>query len=195
MRAAHFGDRLLQRVGVGEEVGDAGVLLGQRQQEVLGGDVLIAEHRHLFLGPLEHPDQGGGGAHLCGLAQLRQVLDRLHRAGAYRIDVRGELLQDRDDQPVGLAQQRNQQVRRRDLGVASLGRQRLRCGHRFLGLDGESVGLHLLPFLGPALELRQAPLQRQDPLDPRKVQSFGGQLLDAVQPLDVALGVEPRVLR
>ena len=73
VRAAHLGDRLLQRVAVGEEVGDAGGGVGQRQQEVLGRDVLVAELRHLLLGPLQRLRPGAEeGRTSVGLAQLRQ---------------------------------------------------------------------------------------------------------------------------
>ncbi len=142
VRAAHLGDRLLQRAAVGEEIGDAGAGLGQGEEDVLGGDVLVAERGHLLFGPLQGRDEGGGGTHLGGLTQLRQLLDRGYRAARDRVRVGAELLQDRHHQPVLLAQQGDQQVRRGHLGVLALGGEGLGGGDRFLGLDGEPIRLH-----------------------------------------------------
>ena len=211
VRAAHLGHRLFQRAAVGEDVGDAGALVGEREQDVLGRDVLVAELRHLALGLLEDLDEGRGGTDLGRLGQLRQPLHRLHRAGGDRVDVGAQLLQDRHDQAVVLAHQRHQQVGGGDLGVAPLRGERLRCGDRFLGLDREPVGLHQSPSLdirpfelgrvaAHPLQLGSHPLDLgfhlEDDLDPGQVEArLGGEPLDVAQPLDVALRVEAGVLR
>ena len=133
------------------------------------------------------------------LRQLRQLLDGLHRArGRSRRRRRSSFCRIGATRPSSWRSSADQQVGRRHLGVAPLGRQRLRGGDGFLGLEGEAVRLHRRPpsvSLGAALELCQAPFQRQDPLDPGQVQAFGGQLLDPPQELDVPLRVEARVLR
>ena len=72
----------------------------------------------------------------------------LHGLRGDAADVDAQLLQDRDDQPVLLAQQRDEQVGRGHLGVAALGGQRLRGGDGFLGLDREAIGLHWGSILG-----------------------------------------------
>ena len=60
VRAAHLGDRLQQRVvrraGVAQRVAGLGLRRGQRQQQVLGGDVLVAELAGLLLGRAQHLD-------------------------------------------------------------------------------------------------------------------------------------------
>ena len=43
MRAADLGDRLDEVLAIGQQVGDAGLRLGQGEQDVLGRDVLVAE--------------------------------------------------------------------------------------------------------------------------------------------------------
>ena len=52
-----LGRRLRDLVAVGQQVADAGRLVGQRQQEVVGRDVLVAERLHLALGALQHLDE------------------------------------------------------------------------------------------------------------------------------------------
>ena len=50
----HLGDRLLERVAAGEQLGDAGSLVGEGEEEVVGRDVLVALALHLLLGLLQH---------------------------------------------------------------------------------------------------------------------------------------------
>ena len=54
-------------------------------------------------------------------------------------DVRADLLEHRPHDAAVLGQQRGQQMHRLDLRIPSLGRQLLRAGHRFLGLDRQFV--------------------------------------------------------
>ena len=70
-------DRLQQRVAVGEEVGDAGLVPGQREQEVLGRDRLASLRRRLALGGLERRDEGARGPRLgrLGAADVGQLRD------------------------------------------------------------------------------------------------------------------------
>ena len=124
---------------------EPGGLVGEGEQQVLGGDVLVAEPGHLLLRPLEGPHECLRGAQV-GLgiaAQAGQALDRVERALADRGDVGAELLEHRHDQAVLLVEQREQEVRRSDLGVAVLGGEPLGGGDGLLGLDRETVRLHL----------------------------------------------------
>ena len=75
-------------------------------------------------------------------ADRRQRRDGLAGALGDRGDVGGELAQRRGREPVLLLEQRDQQVRRGDLGVAGPGGELLRGRDRLLGLDRESVCLH-----------------------------------------------------
>ena len=67
------------RSGSSSETPDVG--LGQRQQDVLGRDVLVAEAGRLLLGLLQHPDEFARGRHVGDgvAAQLGQLADRLAR--------------------------------------------------------------------------------------------------------------------
>ena len=73
---------------------------------------------------------------------------RCDRLSGHAAHVDAQLLQNRDDQPVFLAQQRDEQVGGGYLGVAALGGKRLRRGDGFLGLDREAIGLHWGSILG-----------------------------------------------
>ena len=78
---------------------------------------------------------------------LGQLLDRLAgpAAGVLRVDA--EPLQDRHDDALVLLEQGEEQVGRGDLGIRVLRGEPLRGGHRLLGLDRESVWLHLGPMV------------------------------------------------
>ncbi len=58
---------LRELLAVGEEVGDAGGAVGEREEKVVGGDVLVAEGGHLALGALDDAGEGGGEARLDGV--------------------------------------------------------------------------------------------------------------------------------
>src|SRR4051812_29786490 len=55
--------------------------------------------------------------------------------------------------------------------------------------------VNLSGCIGASFQFSEPAFQRQHPLHPGEVQAFGGELLDAAQALDVALRVEPGVLR
>ena len=144
MRAADLVERLEQLVAVGKQVGDAGLALGEGEEEVLGRDVLVAERLRLLLGLLEDPDELLGGADVRDLvaAQRRRALDRLPGAlaGASRRRRRAAAGPGRD--AVVLLEQGEQQVGRRDLGVGGAGGEALGARDGLLGLDCEAVCLH-----------------------------------------------------
>ena len=88
-----------QRSALWKQAGEAGFLVGQRQQDVLGGDVLVGEPSGLLLGLLQDPDELLGGADVGNgvAAQRGQLRDRIARAGAKRLDILAEALQHRHD--------------------------------------------------------------------------------------------------
>jgi hypothetical protein len=138
-------DRLHQVGPVGKEVGDAGLRFRQRQQQVLGRDVLVGELRGLLLGLLQDPDELLRGADVGDRValQARERLDRLQRPLTGRLRVGAEALEDGDDDALVLLEQGGEEVRRGDLGVGVLGREPLRGGDGLLGLDREAVLLHV----------------------------------------------------
>ena len=143
-RALGLVDRPRQRVALGEHVGDAARRVGERQQQVADGDVLVAARGHLGLGALEHLDEGLARAHVrvVGAGRGRQLGDRAAGAVGDRRDVGGELSQRGRGEPVLLLEHGEQQVRREHLGVAEAHRELLRSGDRLLGLDREPICLH-----------------------------------------------------
>jgi hypothetical protein len=144
VRPPRLGDRLDERLALGKDVGDARCLVGEREQDVLDRDELVAERGHLLLGPLEDANEPLRRPELrLGVAaQRRQVGDRGPGALGDRADVGGELAQDRGDEAVLLLEDGDEEVRRADLGVARLRRELLRGGDRLLGPDREPVRLH-----------------------------------------------------
>jgi hypothetical protein len=64
MRAADLAGRFDQRIAVGKQVGKAGGLVGEREEDVLDRDVLVAERGHLLLSSLEDADERLGVAGL-----------------------------------------------------------------------------------------------------------------------------------
>ena len=117
MRPAHLGDRGQQRLAIAEQLGAAGAFRRQREEQVLGGDVLVAEGGHLLLGPL----QGAGelrGEGLTSGAPPRSASAGPRFAPSALLDladVAPRLAQDRHDEPALLAQEGEQQVDGRDL--------------------------------------------------------------------------------
>ena len=72
-----------------------------------------------------------------------QLVDRLARPRARVLCIDAEALQDRNDDALVLLEQGEKQVGRGDLGVRVLRGEPLRGGHGLLGLDCESIRLHL----------------------------------------------------
>ncbi len=109
----------------------------EREQEVLGRDVVVLELPRLVGGPVEHARERGAGGRL-----LRRALDRRHRGelrlrlGAQRHGVRDELLHQL------LVEQRQQQVLGVELGVARPARKLLRGRDGLLALDRQLVEVH-----------------------------------------------------
>ncbi len=141
VRAAHLLDRLGELVARGARV-DGG-LGREREQQVLGGDVLVAHRARLVVGRLEQADEAlaeRGGA--CVAADGRRGVERLVREAAHALGIRAGAAQHRDDDAAVLLEQRKEEVMGHDLGVAARAGKALSRGERLLGLDCESISLH-----------------------------------------------------
>ena len=132
-------DRLLvDRVEL-ERLLSGRLLFGEGQQQVLGGDELVAHRLGRLLGGLKHAAQVSG--------KLRRVPGgRLHQPLQFRINdlrkliaVGPDLLQEGPDHTVRLVQKRREQVQRIDLRIPRPGRKFMRPLHGLLGLDRQFV--------------------------------------------------------
>ena len=145
--AAHLLERFAQRLRgcavAGQKLGDVGVVTGQADQQVLGGDVFVVQFGGQLLG------HGDGGDRLP--AQLRgragttgrgQPADQAFRFGADRRRINSDRLQQRAGDAVVLGEQRHQQVRGHDLWVARGGGRLHRRGQCRLGLRGRVERVH-----------------------------------------------------
>ncbi len=156
--AAHLGERLAQRVGggavAGQQLGHRPTGLREPDEEVLGGDVLVAHLGRQLLGSVDRAERRArqlGGAD-GGTGSGRQAVAELGQLGAHRGRVGSDGCKQRRRDAVALCQQRAQQVGRPDVGVA--GERRGLDGRRdgLLGLGGGVEGIHR--SLPPALRLR-----------------------------------------
>ena len=124
-------------------VGEALDGLGQREQEVLGGDVLVLQLAGLALGGAQDVEQlarGGGLARAGG--DGGQPVELAADLAADGGGVGADLAQDGVDDPLLLVEQGEQQVLRRRFRVAAVGGEPDRLLQGLLGLDGEAVELH-----------------------------------------------------
>jgi hypothetical protein len=125
VRAAHLGhglrQRRLRRAGLAQRVAGGRAVAGQREQDVLGGDVLVLELAHLVLGGVEDLDELAGGAGgLAARPHGRHGGQRSVQAGADELRVDAELRQHRRDDAALLVEQREQQVLGRRLRIPAL---------------------------------------------------------------------------
>ena len=147
VRAAHVGERLQQalarRAGGAQRLAGGAVVAGDREQQVLDGDVVVLELAHLALGAAQHGHDLGRRRRL-GLARQRgQGVERGVHVGAQRVGHRAQLAQDGcDDAAILLLQQHGEQVFGGDLRVAPARGQREGCLDGLRGLDREAVSLH-----------------------------------------------------
>ena len=122
--------------------------LGEREQEVLGGDVLVAELAGLALGGAQDVEQLARGRGLAGAGgDGGQAVQRAADLAADGGRIGADLAQDGADDPLLLVEQGEQQVLRRRLGVAPIGGQPDRLLEGLLGFDGEAFELHQGGFL------------------------------------------------
>ena len=139
VRAADLLDGLGDVVALGQAVDG----VGEGEQQVLGGDVLVAELAGLALGGAQDVQQLARGGGLAGAGRDRgQAVERAADLAAEGARVGAHLAQHGADDPLLLVEQREQQVLGRGLAVAAVGRQADRLLDRLLGFDGEAVELH-----------------------------------------------------
>ena len=142
VRAAHLLQRVGQRFAPGalgaQQVARGEALLRQRQQQVLGRDVLVLEVVCLLLGAVQHlvklARKRGLRSRLPGEARRRRVV-----LAAQPRHVHPHLLEDGHDDPLLLVQQRGQQVRVFYLRIAGLPRGVGRRLDDLAGLYGKSI--------------------------------------------------------
>ena len=122
----------------------AGLGGGQREQDVLGRDVLVVELAGLALGEAQDVHQLAAGGGLLGArGDRRELVEQLLGLRADRAGAGAELAQDGTDDAVGLIDQRDEQVLGLGLGVVAGGRHRDGGLQRLLRLDRKTVSLHV----------------------------------------------------
>ena len=112
--------------------------VGEGEQEVLGGEVLVGELGPLRVGGVDHLLELAADAGLAAVG-LGQLADGVVGRVAHGERREADALEDREDDALLLAQQRGEQVVGGDLGVA-LGLGRVDgAADRLLGLLGPAV--------------------------------------------------------
>ena len=151
--SAHFLQSLQERIplraGFREQAPRfAAFLLGERDQEVLGRDVLVAELLRDLEGAVEDAGELPRGRRLRGCARhFRPPVEDSFDFPSQRRGIDAELLEDRnDDSFVALREQSEQQVLRRKLRIAARARVPLRFLNGLLGLDRELIETHVSSF-------------------------------------------------
>ena len=131
--------------GAGGAQGVAGAagVGGEREQQVLGRDVLVAELPHLALGGADDLDKLARTAgRLAARAQLGKRVERRTELLAHGAGLDPELAQHGGDDTLLLLEQDREQVLGGRLRVTPLIGQLLGGLQRLLGFDRESVWLH-----------------------------------------------------
>ena len=214
-RALHLGHRLLQRLAVGEEVGESRARLGQgdagcarprctrspRFAISVSACCSVWTRRSRTAVPPPRPRRSASAAHR-GPREPRAAIAPRSAPSFCRIGTA---------RPPGCSSSATSRWAGVTSGFRRAAASSAGVGDGFLGLDRESVRLHQIPRLphscapgsrpGAASARAQSHprdplLHRQHRLDPGQVEPFlGGHPLDPAQPLDVALGVKAGVLR
>ncbi len=111
--------------------------LGNPEQHVLGGDVVVLEVRRLFEGVLQRLGRGVGKMRLrrAAAGNFRQLLDLAHRLSLHRGHVQSHALQKRRNDALAVLDQRRQNVDRLQLRITMLAGEIVRPLHRLLCLD------------------------------------------------------------
>ena len=132
------------------------LLAGGRQQQVLGGDVVVLELLGLVLGPVEQLGEPLRQVLLAAL-DARAGAQLVLEAGADPVGWGADLLQQRAGQPLGLVEQGEQEVLDVDRLVVAAARLGLGAAEHLLGLHGEAVGSHDTK-LRPGSHMASAPM-------------------------------------
>ena len=137
-------DVLLAGAVAAQRLAGGGAVRGEREQQVLGGDVLVAELRELALGGAQDGDQLARDGRLGGRARdRRQLLERLVDVGADGLRAGAELVEHGHDDAVLLLEQDGEQVLGRGLGMVARGGQRGGGLEGLAGLGCEAIQLHI----------------------------------------------------
>ena len=148
VRAAHLGDGLEQlvarRPGAAQGVARARLGARQREQQVLGGDVLVLELAGGLLGAAEDLHDLAGGADVLGAlaGDSGKAVEGLVDLAADLRRGRAELLQHRHDDAAVLLEEDGEKMFGGDLRVAAVVGEALRGLDGLLRLDGEAVCVH-----------------------------------------------------
>ena len=143
---AHLGERLQQAlvrraVGVQRPAGGP-VVAGEREQDVLDGDVGVLERAHLALGDAQRLQDLRRHRGLGLGAERRHLAERGLQIAAQGRRRDADLAEHGRDEPALLVEERGEKVDRGDLRVASRMGERERGLQSLLGLDREAVDLH-----------------------------------------------------
>jgi hypothetical protein len=180
--AAHLGEGVEQRLGQralrAQQLGDVAAGVGQPDEQVLGGDVVVADLLGLGLGDVHHGHQGPGqaGRRDVGPAGLGQRGEQGLGPGADLAGVGADGRQQRPGDAVALVEQGEQQVDGSHLGVSLGARPPDGRRHGLLALGGETFGVHGAPLVRSAVVLPNAARVESIPLNPvgRQTYRFAG---------------------
>ena len=163
MRPAHLAQRFHQLVARHPRRGEqrprrGALLLGERDQQVLRGDVGVSQRLRLVLRAVEDLVQLAAERRLRAPARLRREPVQLaRRALAQRREVEPRLLQQRHDDALGLVEQHREKVGVVDDRVAPAPRELRGVPESFLPLEGKSVCFDHGPFTGQRMCPQDAP--------------------------------------
>ena len=144
--AAHGGESLEHGVVVGAHGGE-GVAdriafgLGEREQEMLGGDVVVLEVFGLFGGAVEDLGERVGHAGLRAAGDFGQLGDGCIRAGKKFLHADAGAFEDGEDDAFAVFEQRRKQMHGEDFGVAVFGGSGRGCLDGLLRFDGQFIPL------------------------------------------------------
>ncbi len=134
-------ERLLRDAERFENPGGVGALgVGEADEDVLGGHVLVAERLRDRLGVVEQLRQFPRERRV-GVRLLRITTDLPIERRTQRGDVDAEFLQDRHDDPFLLIEQHAQEMGIVNERIAGAARERERVVQRIGGFDGEAIGV------------------------------------------------------
>ena len=135
MRAAHLADGFEKLPPVHTE------LVGEGEQEVLEREVVVAHLATALVGALERRDQLLGEPGTLPAVGPGESLQGPAQPSPHRARVDADALEQREGEPVGLGDRREEHVGRRHLGVVRPCGLPRRLLHRLLGLQGPTVRL------------------------------------------------------
>jgi hypothetical protein len=149
LAAAHLADGGFQGLAAGavllEQAAGLALVVHRRQQEQLGGDVLVAPLGGFLVGQVEQVDQFLGGLDLAARAfHLGQPVHGVLQASHQGRQAGAGLLQDGPGRAAFLVDQGGQQVHRLDIGVVVAQGQALGVLDGGLERGGEFVETHVL---------------------------------------------------